>query len=130
DRGTVERYGGYLRRTLEEFTRSLGQPAMAVPMIGEAERHRIIVTFNETAVAFASDRCIHELFEAQVADFPQAPAIIHEQECISYGELNECANRLAHYLRNLGAAGPDVPVGICVNRSSQMIVGLLAVLKA
>ena len=79
--------------------------------------------------SFASDRCVHQLFEEQAARTPHAVAVVYENEELSYGELNRQANRLAHYLRELGVR-PDMRVALCVERSLEMIVGLLAVLKA
>ncbi|MCK1705233.1 AMP-binding protein, partial [Bradyrhizobium sp. 146] len=73
--------------------------------------------------------CIHELFEAQVAKMPDAVAVVHEDERLSYGELNARANRLAHHLIGLGVK-PDQPVAICLERGVAMVVGLLAILKA
>ncbi|MDK1390211.1 AMP-binding protein, partial [Sinorhizobium sp. 8-89] len=76
-----------------------------------------------------SDKCIHELFEAQVRRAPEAVALVHEDEELSYGALNARANRLAHHLIALGVK-PDQPVAICLERSPAMVVGLLAILKA
>src|SRR5215213_3981501 len=77
----------------------------------------------------ATGKCLHELFEEQVERSPEADAVIYDEERISYRELNERANRLAHYLQTLGV-GPEVLVGICVERSVEMMVGLLGILKA
>ncbi|WOH63683.1 amino acid adenylation domain-containing protein [Bradyrhizobium sp. BWA-3-5] len=81
------------------------------------------------AAPYLSERCIHELFEAQVRKAPDAVAVAYEHACLSYGELNARANRLAHHLIALGAR-PDRPVAICLERSPAMVVGLLAILKA
>src|SRR5438093_7921747 len=75
------------------------------------------------------DRCIHELFEEQAARRPQAVAVTFEDRQLTYGELNSRANQLAHHLRALGVR-PETLVGICVERSLEMVVGLLAILKA
>ncbi|TBW45975.1 amino acid adenylation domain-containing protein, partial [Marinobacter halodurans] len=79
--------------------------------------------------SYPSEQCIHELFEAQVQRSPEAVALVHGDETLSYGALNARANRLAHYLRELGV-GPDDRVAICAERSLAMVVGLLGVLKA
>ncbi|WP_234894649.1 non-ribosomal peptide synthetase, partial [Sinorhizobium medicae] len=84
---------------------------------------------NRTAAAYPSELCIHQLFEAQVQKAPEAVAVVHEGERLSYGELNGRANRLAHHLIGLGVR-PDQPVAICLERSPAMVVGLLAILKA
>src|SRR5205807_4857602 len=75
------------------------------------------------------DRCIHQLFEAQVQHTPEAIAVVFENEHLTYRDLNRRANQLAHHLQKLGV-GPDVLVGICVERSLDMLVGLLGILKA
>src|SRR5262249_20329313 len=80
-------------------------------------------------VEYSKDRCIHELFEEQADRRPEAAAVMYEGASLSYGELNRRANQLAHYLRRLGA-GPGERVALCVERSLDMMVGLLAVLKA
>nr|WP_318246557.1 AMP-binding protein [Rhizobium sp. T1473] len=93
-----------------------------------AERTYLLEELNRTA-DYPSEVCIHELFEQQVRRTPEAVAVVHEDEALSYGELNARANRLAHHLIALGVK-PDQPVAICVERSPAMVVGLLAILKA
>ncbi|WP_407119503.1 amino acid adenylation domain-containing protein [Bradyrhizobium sp. LMG 9283] len=97
--------------------------------MSSAERAYLLEELNRTASAYPSDLCIHELFEAQVRRAPDAVAVVHEEERLSYGELNARANRLAHHLIGLGVR-PDQPVAICVARNVAMVVGLLAILKA
>jgi amino acid adenylation domain-containing protein len=98
-------------------------------MLTAAERHQLLVEWNDTHAAFPKDLCIHQLFEAQVEQTPDAVAVVFEDEQLTYGELNRRAHQLAHHLRTLGV-GPDTLVGICVERSLEMIVGLLGILKA
>jgi amino acid adenylation domain-containing protein len=98
-------------------------------LLGDAERALVLEAWNRTEAEYPADRCIHELFEAQAARTPEAVAVVYEQEALSYAELNARANRLAHYLRGRGV-GPEVRVGICLERSLEMVVGILAVLKA
>jgi len=100
-----------------------------LPMLSEEEREQVLYGWNETKAEFSSEKFVHELFEEQVRRSPQATAVVFEKEELSYGELNARANRLAHYLRELGVK-PDERVAICVERGFEMIVGLLAVLKA
>src|SRR5258706_4844709 len=100
-----------------------------LPLLTEAERHQLLVEWNDTATDYPRDRCIHELFEAQVARTPEAVAVVFEGQQLSYGELNARANQLAHHLIGLGA-GPEVLVGVCMERSLELIVGLLGILKA
>ncbi|HEX3398966.1 MAG TPA: amino acid adenylation domain-containing protein, partial [Acetobacteraceae bacterium] len=93
------------------------------------ERHRVVVEWNATEAVYPRDKCVHELFEAQAARTPDAIAVEFGDQQLRYGQLNACANRLAHHLRSLGV-GPDSRVALCVERSLEMVVGLLAVLKA
>src|SRR5581483_2692535 len=89
----------------------------------------LLVEWNETAAEYPQDRCVHELFEEQAARTPEAVAVVYEGAALNYRQLNARANRLAHHLRGLGV-GPDVIVGLCVERSLEMVVGLLGILKA
>src|SRR6266849_4438281 len=97
-------------------------------MLPAAERQQVLYEWNDTKTEFPGDKCIHELFEEQVGCTPEAVAVAFADEWMSYGELNRRANQLAHYLRELGVK-PDDRVAICVERSLEMIVGVLAVLK-
>lgn len=101
----------------------------ALPLLTEAERHQILVAWNDTQVDFAQLLCIHQLFEAQVQRSPNAVAVVFGEEQLSYRELDQRANHLAHKLCQLGV-GPDVLVALCIHRSLEMIVGLLGILKA
>jgi amino acid adenylation domain-containing protein len=101
----------------------------ALPLLTTAERHRLAVEWNDTAAAYPSDKCLHELFAAQAARTPDAVAVTYEDRCLSYGELDRRSNQLAHYLRGLGV-GPEIVVGLCVERSPEMVIGLLGILKA
>ena len=89
----------------------------------------MLVEWNETAAAYPSEQCLHELFAAQAARTPDAVAVVYEDQQLSYGELDRRSNQLAHHLRGLGV-GPEVVVGLCVERSLEMVVGLLGILKA
>src|SRR4051794_17182053 len=84
---------------------------------------------NKMSIAFAREGCIHSLFEKQVERTPDAVALIHDDEQLSYRELNSRANQLAHYLM-LQGAGPESLIGICVDRSIEMVVGVLGIVKA
>jgi amino acid adenylation domain-containing protein len=98
-------------------------------MLSNAERQQILHEWNKTHAEYPEDMCIHELFEAQVKRTPEATAVVFGSEKVSYDELNRRANRLAHYLRKNGVRAEE-RVGICAERSVEMVVGLLAVLKA
>ncbi|MEE4678039.1 amino acid adenylation domain-containing protein [Pseudomonas alliivorans] len=129
DASTARRLVGYLRRTLQEMVEQPEQPVLSIDMIGDAERQRLVHDWNATQQSFDENGYVHELFETQVRLQPEAVAVRFEQHALSYEQLNVQANRLAHYLRSLGV-GPDVRVGICVERSLDMLIGVLAVLKA
>lgn len=100
-----------------------------LPLLSEEERHKILVEWNDTRVDYPKDACIHQLFEAQVERNPDAVAVVFESQHLTYRELNRRANQVAHHLHQLGV-GPEVLVGICVERSLEMVVGLLGILKA
>ncbi|MEG3959019.1 amino acid adenylation domain-containing protein [Microcoleus sp. herbarium2] len=128
--------GESIARMQDQFAIFLGgivtdsAPCVAeIPLLSDQERHKILVDWNDTQADYPKDKCIHQLFEAQVEQTPDAVAVVFEDEQLTYKELNKRANQLAHHLGNLGV-GPEVLVGICVERSLEMIVGLLGVLKA
>ena len=98
-------------------------------LLSVAEQQQILLDWNATEVDYPKDRFIHQLFEAQAEKTPDASAVVFEGQTLSYAELNARANQLAHYLRGKGV-GPDVLVGICVERSLEMVIGLLGILKA
>ena len=129
DHSTVQRWGGYLHRALEEMCSDVTQATESLRLLSPFERHQLLVERNDTAAPYPNTQCIHELLEAQTARDPAAIAVVMEDRSLSYGELNARANRLAHHLRDLGV-GPEVPVAICVERSLDTVVGLVAVLKA
>jgi amino acid adenylation domain-containing protein len=105
------------------------RPVGRIDLVGPQERRLLLEEWNDTAVPFAEDACVHNMFETQAARTPDAVALVHEGSEISYHELNTRANRLAHQLIQLGVR-PDTRVAICVQRSPLMIIALLGVLKA
>jgi amino acid adenylation domain-containing protein len=125
---TIDRLVEHYQTLLAEVVAQPEAPIAALRLLTEAERSRLLQTWNATAAAYP-DRCIHELVEAQVERTPDAPALVYEEREVGYADLNQRANRLAHYLRKLGV-GPEVPVGILADRSVEMVVGLLGILKA
>jgi aspartate racemase len=100
-----------------------------LPILTQKERHQLLIEWNDTATDYPRDKCIHQLFEAQVERTPEAVALVFGTGRLTYRELNTKANQLAHYLRKLGV-GPEVLVGICLERSLDLIVALLGILKA
>lgn len=95
----------------------------------EAERQQLLVEWNKTKTGYPQEKSIHQLFEEQVERTPDAVAVIFEGEQLTYQELNAKANQLVHYLQSLGVK-LEVLVRICVERSLEMVVGLLGILKA
>src|SRR5712671_6572015 len=103
--------------------------AALTPLAEETDLHRVLVDWNTTRSEFPSDKCVHELVEGQVSLAPDSIAIVQDERTLTYAELNERANQLAHYLQNKGL-GPDTVVGICLKRSPELMIALLGVLKA
>ncbi|MBJ9978441.1 amino acid adenylation domain-containing protein [Pseudomonas sp. S75] len=128
DRQTVERMAQAWRQVLQGLCEDSAQRVASLPLFDEIERGRIVQEGTASA-QYTSEQCLHALIEAQAARAPQAIAVSFAGESLSYGDLNRRANRLAHKLREQGV-GPDVLVGLAVERSFGMIVGLLAILKA
>jgi amino acid adenylation domain-containing protein len=126
---TIARMIGHFETLLERIVADPGQPISTLPLLTEAERHQLLVEWNDTAADYPKDCCIHELFEAQVERTPEAIAVQFEGKQLTYRELNGLANKLAHQLQSLGI-GPEKLVGICIERSIEMVVGLLGILKA
>jgi amino acid adenylation domain-containing protein len=129
DRETVERYTGYLRRVLAGMAADETRPVHRLPLLADEERRLVTEEWNRTDAPYPADWYIHEQLEAQAARTPDAVAVVYEDRQLTYGELNRRANQLAHYLRGLGV-GPDVRVGICVEREPELVVAVFGVLKA
>ncbi|HJR08153.1 MAG TPA: amino acid adenylation domain-containing protein [Pyrinomonadaceae bacterium] len=126
---TVARLSGHFLTLLEAVAANPDLRLSEMPLLTPAERQQLLDAYNDTRRDYPQDRTIHELFEAQAAQTPDAVALVFQSEELSYRELNERANQLAHHLRSLGV-GAEVLVGLCVERSVEMVVGLLAILKA
>ncbi|WP_193196875.1 non-ribosomal peptide synthetase [Nostoc sp. MG11] len=129
DAGTIERMAGHFVTLLEAIVTNPQQLISQLPLLTEAEQRKLLVEWNDTQVEYPRDKCIHQLFEEQVDSTPDAVAVVFSDRQLTYHELNCRANQLAHYLRTLGVKA-DVLVGICIERSIEMVVGLLGVLKA
>jgi len=129
DAVTIRRMAGHFLTLLEGIAANPERRIEELPLLGEKERHQLLVEWNDTRADYPSDRCIHQLFEAQAQQTPDAIAVVFEDQKLTYRELNERANQLAHYLQKLGVK-PEVLVGICVERSLEMVVGILGILKA
>ncbi|HJS24293.1 MAG TPA: amino acid adenylation domain-containing protein [Pyrinomonadaceae bacterium] len=120
---------GYYERVLASMARDVFSPLETEPFLDDAERRKVLVEWNETARDFPHDKCFQQLFEEQVERTPDAEAVVFGEQTLSYRELNSRANRLAHHLRSMGV-GPETLVGISVERSIEMVVGILGILKA
>ncbi|AJX73764.1 D-alanine--poly(phosphoribitol) ligase, subunit 1 [Burkholderia pseudomallei MSHR2543] len=138
-----ERIRAFMETALEQLVRALdgtsgvAAPGVVTPRIAvrdidvlpSEERHRLLVEWNDTAADYPQDQCLHRLFEAQAARYPDAIALIADGEPVGYAELNRRANRLARHLSARGLQ-PDQRVAICIDRGIDMVVAMLAVLKA
>jgi amino acid adenylation domain-containing protein len=125
---TIRRFLVQFDTLLKGICADSRQHARAIPLL-DAGDLALLDQWNDTRIDFPQDRCIHQLFEAQAEKTPDATAIVSADGHLTYRQLNQAANRLARHLRKLGA-GPETRVGICVERSPEMVVGLLAILKA
>lgn len=129
DASTIERMVGHWQTLLTGIVANPSQRLAALPLLTPPEREQLLVTWNATRAEYPDRSCVHQLFEEQAARTPTAVAAVYEDTQLTYYELNVQANRLAHYLRQLGV-GPETLVGLCVERSLEMLVGLLGILKA
>jgi amino acid adenylation domain-containing protein/non-ribosomal peptide synthase protein (TIGR01720 family) len=119
----------HVRMALEAFAANPDRRVGDVEILTDTERRQLLVGWNDTDKNFDLTVCAHELFEAQAKQTPDAVALVFDDRQLTYGELNARANQLAHYLRGRGV-GPEVLVGTCMERSLEMVVGLLGILKA
>ncbi|MCC5658371.1 amino acid adenylation domain-containing protein [Nostoc sp. XA010] len=126
---TIKRMAGHLQTLLEAIVTNPQQRLSQLPLLTAPEEYQLLQKWNDTEVAYPVNKCIHELFEQQVELTPDAVAVVYENQQLTYRELNQRVNQLAHYLQKLGVQ-PEVLVGICVERSLEMVIGLLAILKA
>ncbi|MBY6244068.1 non-ribosomal peptide synthetase, partial [Methylosinus sp. Sm6] len=129
DASTIVRMITHYKKLLDEIIDAPERNIFSYTFMDAVERNRVLVEWNATAVEHPREKYVHELFEAHANKTPTATAVIYENDELTYLELNERANKLAHYLRELGVR-PDMCVAICVDRSLEMVVGALAILKA
>ena len=115
---------------VEALSAHVPMAASQVPVLPQAEQQKLLNDWNDTKAQYPQQQCIHQLFEQQAQQRPDAVALTFEDSLLSYAQLNAAANRLAHYLISHCAVGPDVLVGLCMERSSEMLIGLLAIVKA
>ena len=126
---TIARMAGHLQTLLEGIAAEPEQRLSRLPLLTADERQRLLVECNSTAAPYPDDQCIHNVFEAQVNRTPDAVAVVCGEASLTYRELNQRSNQVAHYLMALGI-GKETLVGLCIERSLAMVAGLLGILKA
>ncbi|MDB9423884.1 amino acid adenylation domain-containing protein, partial [Microcystis aeruginosa CS-564/01] len=126
---TIERMNGHFVTLLEDIVANPTESVLRLSLLTEEEKLQLLIKNQGVQVDYPQEQCIYQLFEAQVERTPDAIAVVFEEQSLTYTELNHRANQLAHYLQSLGV-GPEVLVGISLERSFEMIVGLLGILKA
>jgi len=126
---TIRQMLRHLQVLLQGIVRHPDRRITSLPLLSDDERHQLLVEWNRTDIDYPSTQCLHQLFEAQVAKTPDATAVVFENEQLTYQQLNWRANQMACRLSEMGV-GPEVLVGICMERSLEMVVGLLGILKA
>ncbi|MDZ7963735.1 MAG: amino acid adenylation domain-containing protein [Nostoc sp. DedSLP03] len=126
---TIERMLGHLQTIFCAIAENPQQKIGELPLLSTAERQQLLVEWNDTEREYPQDKCIHSLFEEQVERTPDAVAVVFEEQELTYRQLNERANQLAHHLRQLGVQA-EVLVGLCLERSIEQLIAVLAILKA
>ncbi len=126
---TIERLNGHFQNLLESIVTNPQQPISELNILTAKERQQLLFEWNNTQIEYPQDKCIHHWFEEQVEQTPDAVAVVFEKQQLTYRQLNTRANQLANYLITLGVKA-DTLVGICVERSLEMMVGILGILKA
>jgi amino acid adenylation domain-containing protein len=129
EESTIARMAEHFHVLLESITANPQQPLLDIPLLTRSEFNQLVYEWNDTVEDYPLDKCLHHLFEAQVERAPNAIASVFRQTTLTYQELNRRANRLARYLRSRGV-GPEVVVGVCLERSQEMVIAVLAILKA
>ncbi len=129
DRNDVTRIGDGFATFLLRIAANPRQPMAELPLIGEGERRRVLYEWNQTRAEYSRNLCLHNLIEKQVDRSLERVALVCEEQSLTYRQMNARANQLAHFLRARGV-GPEVCVGICMERSIEMVLALLGILKA
>ena len=128
-REDIERLAGQFQQLLESAANRPESVISELEILSAVERQRLLVGFNDTKIDYLKDKCVHQLFEEKAANTPDKIAVVCEDRQLTYAELNAHSNQLAHHLQALGV-GPEVVVAICVERSLEMVTGILGILKA
>ncbi len=129
NRATIARLGGSFMTLLESITADPCKPISELQLLTKKEREKILIEWNDTEKEYPKNKSIHKLFEEQVERAPDKVALTFGDDNLTYRDLNKRSNQLAYYLKSLGV-GPETLVGICLERSKELIVGLLGILKA
>jgi amino acid adenylation domain-containing protein len=129
DEATIARMLGHFRTLLEGIVTDPDQRLSDLSLLTEPERHKVLVEWNANEQNYPQFTCVHEVFESQAERTPEAVAVVSASHQLTYRELNQRANQLARYLVKLGV-GPEVRVALCVERSMEAVIGILAILKA
>jgi amino acid adenylation domain-containing protein len=125
----VTRLAGYYHNLLAAAVEKPQTPISRLPLLSPTERRQLLIDWNQTQASHAADKCLHQLFEDQASRTPERLAVRCGEETLTYRDLNQRANQLAHFLARQGV-GPDSAVGLCLERSTAMMVALLGILKA
>jgi amino acid adenylation domain-containing protein len=126
---SVARFAEYFQRLAQDAGAHSDTLVSKLALMGDAERQKVVFEFNRTVAEGPEGTCFQQVFEEQAARYPERAAVRFGEQMITHAQLNERANQLAHYLRSLGVKG-DTAVGLCLDRSAEMIVALMAILKA
>jgi amino acid adenylation domain-containing protein len=129
ERSTVERWLDHYATLLEGMAAGADRTISTLPLLGEAEYRQIVVDWNDTRIDFPGEKCLHHLIAEQASRTPEKVAVVFEDRSLTYAELDAASNQLAHFLQKSGVR-PGSPIAICVDRSMEMIVGVLGILKA
>jgi amino acid adenylation domain-containing protein len=126
---TIQRMLGHFQILLAAIVAHPDQPIGTLPLLTEAERHQVLYEWNDTQREYPQDACVHQLFESRVAQTPEQIALVHGERKITYREVNDQANRLAHALQKKGVR-PETLVAVCMERSPEVVIAIVAILKA
>ncbi|MEY3866260.1 MAG: hypothetical protein RLZZ338_151 [Cyanobacteriota bacterium] len=129
DADIVEGLTGHFQTLLNAIVANSQQSICQYPLLTATQKHQLLEEWNQTDRIFDNKLCVHQWFEIQVEESPDAVAVVYGEQTLTYRELNQKANQLAHHLQSLGVQ-PDQLVGICVERSLEMLIGVLGILKA
>ncbi|MCP4351222.1 MAG: amino acid adenylation domain-containing protein [Desulfobacterales bacterium] len=127
---TIERWNGYFQKLLREIVKNPDAPLSELDILSPDERHLLVTEFNDTHADFPEDKTTVDLFEEQAARTPDSVAVIYENVSLTYRQMNEQANQIAHYLRDVHKIQPEDRIGLLLERSEWIVAGILGILKA